>query len=378
MTRPGEASVILGIVGDEGYLHQETQKQLEAVLGDHFLCRPTEPTDTSVDVLVVTGKKLLTQPIMEALLAGFPPTGIVAVVGALNDLQEVCLNELTIPHVVVGSEKNAGSAVVAQVRYALGHLGAPSLSRSRVEETFGQLDTQKSETFRGLAFKSRLAKLELCAPGDSGLKVSVIPGRDKPYPFFGGCPGSEDVTVLHATEAGLKGLDAREHALFTQALVCQCIEARQTNASFTTKFVEVARSILGWEEFYRPALLIFRRSVQTLEVLLTGDLDLWLVNTRRLPPVGLTRSPGIALTGTRDSPSGKERRVKLTAGDHLILMPAGWFEAEETNPKERTKALLEFAEGGCLPDLLRLGTSVHSGAALVVEWNNEGSGGSSQ
>ncbi|MEN8163466.1 MAG: hypothetical protein ABFS37_05000 [Acidobacteriota bacterium] len=377
MTHPGGTSVTLGILGDEGYLHQETQKQLEAVLGDHFLCRQTEPTDTSVDVLIVSAKNLLTQPIMEALLAGFPPTRIVAVIGDLPELQKVCLDELKILYVVANSTGNAGSAVVTQVRSALGHLGDPPLARSKIEETFGQLDTQKSETFRGLAFKSRLSRLVSCAPSNSGLDVSIIPGRNRPFPFFGGCPGSEDVTVLHATEAGLKGLDAKEHALFTQALVCQCIEERQTNASFTTKFVEVARSILGWEELYRPALLIFRRSVQTLEILLTGDLDLWLVNPKRLPPVGLTRSPGVALTGKKDSPSGKERRLKLTAGDHLILMPAGWFEAEETNPKERTKTLLEFADSGHLPDLLRLGAPVHSGAALVVEWKNGGGGGSS-
>lgn len=374
MSQPEQAPVTLGIVGDGSYLHRKTQKQLKAVLGEFFLCRPAEPRDTSVEVLVFTGEELLAQPIMEALLAGFPPARIVAVTRDLHELQGICLDELNISFVVAGSRGDSGSEVVARIRSALGHLGDPPLARSRVEETLGQLDTQRTETFRGRAFKRRLSKLKLSAPGKSGLDVSVIPGRQNPFPFFGSCPGGEDVIILHATEAGLRGLDPKEHALFTQALVRQCVEEQQPNVSFTKKFVEAARSILGWEEPYRPALLIFRPSVQTLEVLLTGNLDLLLVNPRRLPPVGLTRSPGIALKGTRSSFLGKERRLKLTTGDHLILISSGWLNANETNPKERTDAVLDFAENGHLPNLLRVSVAAHIGAALVVAWHQEEAG----
>lgn len=373
MSHPGGISLTLGIVGDGTSLHEETRKQLEGVLGEHFICRNAEPTDTSADVLVVVGEGLLVDPVKEALLAGFPSGRIVVVTRKLHDLQAVCLDDLDIPCVIAAPRGNAGSAVVAHIRSALGHAADPPVARARIEETLGQLGMQRSETFRGLALKQRLTAIEFHPPGDSGLNVSVIRGRERSYPFFGSCPEfRENMAIVHATGSGLSGLGAKEHALFTQALVCQCAEKSEADASLTRRFVRAACSILGTEETYRPALLIFKRSFQTLEVLLTGNLDLWLVNPKRLPPVGVTPGPGVALSGTEHPPSVKERRIKLTNGDHLLLLDSGWFTANETNRRVREEAMLEAAASGDLPAHLKLNAPDDSGSGIVIFWNTGG------
>jgi hypothetical protein len=367
LSHSSEASFTLGIIGDGTTLHQETQKQLEVVFGDHFSCRAVDPTDTSVDVLVVVGKYLPVQPIKIALLAGFPPTRIVTVIENLRDLQDVCLTDLGIPSVIPDSRGHSGPSLVSYVRAGLSHLAAPPLARSRVEETLGQLDMQQSETFRGLAFKQQLSDLDVNPPEDSGLCISVIPGKKREYPVFGSCAqGGDNVAIVYGTEEGLNGLNAREHALFTQALVCRCLGDNEADASLVDRFIEEAHSMLGRKERFRPTLLVFRRSLQTLEVLLTGDLDLWIINPKRLPPLGITQGPGVALSGAENSPHGKTRRIKLTSGDHLLVLPSRWFADNEANAGAMKKPLLEAATAGELADFLKLTGPHDSGTAIVV------------
>jgi len=368
----------LGIIGDGTSLHQETVKQLDAVLGEHFYCRPAEPTDTSADVLIVIGRNLLVQPIRDALLAGFPPARIIAVVEQPRDLHTVCLSDLGIPLVVNGQKGNSGSVLVSYVRSALGHLADPPVARSRIEETLGQLDMQQSETFRGLAFKQRLNDLEINPPEKSGLCLWEIPGKNRRFPVFGSCVrAGKNVAIVYATEAGLKGLNPREHALFTQELVCRCVGDMGADASLVEKFIEEARSILGRKELFRPALLVLHKSLQTLEFLLTGDLDLWIINPKRLPQLGVIRGPGIALSGAKNSPQGKKRKIKLTGGDHLLLLPSGWFPENEVNPGAREKALLDATAAGELSDFVKMSAPTDSGAAIVIMLHTEGAGGSS-
>lgn len=336
-------------------------------MGDDFSCRSVKPSDTSVDVLIVIDKNLPIQRIKEALLAGFPPSRIVTVTEELQELQEVCLRDLGIPFVVTDPRNSPGADLLAHIRSGLSHFAAPPLARSRIEETLGQLDMQQSETFQGVAFKQQLTNLDLNAPEDSGLCVSVIPSKRQEYPVFAGLSDSgEDVAIMFAVEEGLNGLNAREHALFTQALISRCLSDNETGASLVDRFIEEARSMLGREELFRPTLLVFQRSLQTLEVLLTGDLDLWIINSKRLPPLGITRGPGVALSGAEDSPHGKIRRIKLTSGDHLLVLPSGWFMDNEVNPKARKMTLLEAANAEELPDFLKLTSPHDSGTAIVV------------
>ena len=362
-----EIVLTLGVVSDGSLFQRDIQRTLQAVLGDHFFCRTTEPSDLSVDVLVVVGERLLVQAIKEALLAGFPPARIVVVIGEPHRLDGVCLDDLGIHWVVGDSPGRIAATVVAKIRLALGQLTAQRLPRSRIDETLGQLDMLHAETLRGLAFKRRLASLHFSPAENCGLHVTVIPGRDRSYPSFGSCQdGGKDLCIVHATESGVEGLNASEHALFTQALLSHCILDQGIKTSFVSKFVEGACSILGRDEVYRPALLIFHRSLQTLDILLTGNLDLWIVNPQRLPSVGVTHGPGVALSGAKNSPSGKQRRIRISTGDRFLLLPSGWFQARDEDPKSCDNSLLEAVVHDNLQRFLSLHAPGAADAALVV------------
>jgi len=371
---PVNSTLSLDLIGDGSTLFRKTSEQLEAVVGEHFTCRVVSDTDASTEVLVVISEELNLKKIRDALLAGVPPARMISISKKATKLEEICLKDLGVSLILVDSKGRFSQDVTAQVRQALGRIGEKPLSRSRIEETLGQLETQKTETFHGLAFKQRLADVEFNPPEKSGLDVSVIPGRNSGFPVFGSCVrGGTNTAILYGIEKGLKELNVREHALFTQALVCRCVTDDETETSIIERFIQDARLIVGLEESFRPTLLVLRRSVGVLEILLTGSLDLWIINPKRIPRIGVLRGPGRATRGI-DFPDGKRRRIKLTGGDHLLLLSSDWFPENEVDSKTREDTMLLMAKIDELPDFVGLSAPADSGPALVMTFTESADG----
>jgi len=353
--------------GDSGDLARSVVKLLSGALPDVQLFEDEtgEPAISFPQAALLIGNRLSLEKLRHLLMDGFSPSRIVVGTAESSELERICLRELGVEYIELDSEEEAGAKLFPLLRHALGRFEDEAMLRSRIEETLGQLGMERNESLLGMAFKQRLVHVSPIQPARLGHEFFNVDLEHFPV-IFSSNPLGVNLAVIHATEPGLTGIDPTQHALFTEEILRGCIRSGADTRVILRNFEREAIKLLGEDESYRVSVLVFDREMHTVHVLLGGSLDFWLLNPRRLPPIGVHRSENRSLRRDRSGRSPKHRRIKLGDGDLLCLVSGSFHRILRKEKISSDKALLDAVRNHRVIDFFR--TLDAEGSGVVIPW----------